>query len=166
MKESDLEPTIFDIDNDRLINDFILLSCYFGNDFLPTIPTVSLSLEDSVWYLLHNYAQTLAEEGTYMCQSVTDTVFYWNQPFLLKFWNLCSLKEDDRMRLRTQQWLRRRRAPSTKVKDKDSINPLEVFYSFPKKKQIWMRNALSSAKSYLSVFNSEDPVFNYTNPTV
>lgn len=52
MRETGIEPTIFDLDDSRLILDFIVLTCYFGNDFLPTIPSVSLSLDDSIPFVL------------------------------------------------------------------------------------------------------------------
>jgi 5'-3' exonuclease len=94
-----------------------VLTCYFGNDFLPAIPATSLSLDDSIHFVLTHYANTLAEEGNYMVQKATDTVFYWNHPFLIKFWNGCIKTEDSRMRMRTSQWLRRRH-PSRRIEEK------------------------------------------------
>jgi len=78
MRESGLEPAKFEIDFTRIMFDFILLTCYFGNDFLPPIPSMSLSLEDSIWKLIDTYSMVVAEEGNYMCQPVTDKVFHWN----------------------------------------------------------------------------------------
>ena len=108
MKEASLEPAKLALCAKHLLLDFILLTCYFGNDFVPAIPAVSLSLDDSIWWLLEKYAITLTEEGAYMVQSVTDTVFHWNTTFLLKFWNLCLPQEDIRMKLKTQSWTRHR----------------------------------------------------------
>lgn len=167
MRDSGVEPTIFTLDHSRIMNDFILLSCYFGNDFLPCIPAVSLSLESSIWFMIEKYGKTLAEEGSYMVQQVTNTVFHWNRPFLLKFWNLCLPEEDRRMGLRTHQWLKRRRyTEKDGERSRDAIRPVEEFYKMPRKKQTWMRNALSSAETYLSVFTNEDKHFNYMNHTI
>ena len=161
MRKKGLEPTIFELSDTHLIRDFILLTCYFGNDFLPAIPATSLSLDDSIYFVLTHYATTLSEEGNYMIQSATDSVFYWNHPFLIKFWNRCAATEDDRMRVRTAHWLRRRRrSPSSEM------NPIQSFYAMPKKQQGWIRNALGSARTYLDVFSAQDPHFDYSDPQV
>ena len=163
MRKSGLEPAKFDIDFTRIMYDFILLTCYFGNDFLPPIPSMSLSLEDSIWKLIDTYSMVVAEEGNYMCQPVTDKVFHWNQTFLIKLWSLCQKDEDKRMKLRTIQWTRRRRshkaAESSTVKE-----PIEIFYSFPQKKQNWIKYSLGSSQKYLDVFSDKD--FNYQHQSI
>lgn len=160
MRSEGLEPTIFELSDTNLIQDFILLTCYFGNDFIPAIPATSLSLEDSIHFVLTQYATILAEEGNYMIQSATDSVFYWNHPFLIKFWNRCVETEDSRMKVRTIQWLRRRHSNT------DEKGPIYTFHSMPRKKQGWIRNALSSTTTYLNVFSSLDPYFDYSNREV
>ena len=66
MRHKGIEPASLSIQPDRILWDFILLTCYFGNDFVPAIPMCSLSIEDSIWFLLQKYAITVAEEGSYM----------------------------------------------------------------------------------------------------
>jgi 5'-3' exonuclease len=133
MRYQGTEPTAFTIETKRLIHDFLLLSCYFGNDFLPAIPATSLSLDDSIQFVLSRYCQVLAEEGNYMVQSVTDSVFYWNTSFLLKFWTLCFKEENPRMGARTTKWLRRRR-PNPNHTESSPLEPITLFYSLPRNK--------------------------------
>lgn len=165
IKSQGIEPSVFTLEPQRLIYDFLLLSCYFGNDFLPAIPATSLSLNDSIQFVVSNYSQVLAEEGNYMVQSVTDSVFYWNTSFLLKFWTQCQKEENKRMSLRTIQWLRRRRAHPDDPPP-SPLDPLTLFYSLPRNTSAWMRHSLSHSKSYLSVFSFKDPYIRYESSDV
>ena len=158
MRQQGTEPTSLNIEKDMILQDFILLSCYFGNDFVPAIPMCSLSIEDSIWFLLESYAITLAEEGTYMVQSVTDSIFHWNTTFLLKFWNICARVESSRMKQKTLSWIRFRSRM-----EKEENNPIQIFHSFPRKKQDWMRHSLSSPDTYLNVFTNS--FVDYTLPS-
>ena len=154
MRQKGMEPAKFTFDTSSLLRDFIVLTCYFGNDFVPAIPAFSLTLEDSIWTLLRAYATVLAEEGVYMIQSVTDQVFYWNTTFLLKLWNHCKGEESNRMKLKTIQWTRRRHPSRRNHPGDDLESPSTTFHKMPRKKQDWMRHALSSPSSYLSVYSS------------
>ena len=160
LKKKGVEPTIFNINENSLMNDFILLSCYFGNDFLPAIPAVSLSLQDSIYFIIDNYSKTLAEEGNYMVQHVTDNVFRWNSSFLIKFWSLCRVDENKRMSMRTNHWLRKR---LNEENTKESIQPIKELHSIPQKKQNWIRYSLSNYNRYLDVFSSDHKFFNFNS---
>lgn len=165
-----VEPAAFELDDNSLIQDFILLSCYFGNDFLPEIPAFSLGMSDSVWVLIDNYSKTLAEEGCYMVKRVTETVYEWSKPFLLKFWGMNRKVEDRRMGLRTAQWMRflKKRIPADRA-ERMKKEPISVkswmSYETPGKMK-WMQKNLSSAESYLKVFTDEDPHFNYQESAI
>ena len=165
-----VEPAAFELEDSSLIQDFILLSCYFGNDFLPEIPAFSLSMSDSVWVLINNYAKTLAEEGCYMVKRVTSSVYEWSKPFLLKFWGMNRKVEDKRMGQRTAQWMRflkqRPRGDKGGRMKKEPITVKSWMSYESSGKMKWMQRKLSSANTYLKVFSGEDPHFNYEESSI
>jgi len=69
------------LDQNRIINDFIFLCYFLGNDFLPHILALDIS-KNGIDYLVNKYSQTYLEHLDYLLSSDTKTV---NQNFIKSF---------------------------------------------------------------------------------
>jgi 5'-3' exonuclease len=78
------------INKDRVINDFIFLCYFLGNDFLPHILALDIS-KNGVEYLVNKYSETFNEQLDYLVSVDMKNI---NQPFIEKFINKLSSEED------------------------------------------------------------------------
>lgn len=63
----DIEPALsFDYNLERIIDDFVLLAVFVGNDFLPHLPNVHIR-GDGLERLFEIYKQVLPSFGTLIC---------------------------------------------------------------------------------------------------
>jgi 5'-3' exonuclease len=77
------------LDKYRVINDFIFLCYFLGNDFLPHILALDIS-KNGIDYLVSKYSQTYLEQNDYLLSNDTKTI---NQNFINLF--LQKLAEDE-----------------------------------------------------------------------
>ena len=61
----DLESMGFEYDGERIIDDFVLLMCLCGNDFIPHLPSLDIG-EGAVEKLMAGYRETLPTLGGYL----------------------------------------------------------------------------------------------------
>lgn len=60
----------FEYDLERIIDDFILMSIFVGNDFLPNLPGLHIN-EGALELIWKIYKENLAEMGMFTCESNT-----------------------------------------------------------------------------------------------
>jgi 5'-3' exonuclease len=83
-----------DIENTNLINDFIFICYFLGNDFIPHIPSLDIH-QNGIEYLIINYIETIYElNQENKIQSLLKNTFKINNLFLEKFIEKLSLNEE------------------------------------------------------------------------
>ena len=95
----------FEFDNKRLINDFIFLCYFLGNDFLPHLPALDIH-KSGIEYLIINYGKTLNEfmisrnKVKYLLKkSQQETASkILNKKFLLSLLTKLALKEEETLK--------------------------------------------------------------------
>lgn len=55
----------FNVDVERVVDDFVLFCMLVGNDFLPALPTLDIS-EGGLNYLIDIYKELLPQMGGYL----------------------------------------------------------------------------------------------------
>ena len=103
------------IDKKRIIDDFIFICYFLGNDFLPHIPSLDIS-QDGIDILLGIYAETFNNFYDYAIEA-TLTEFKINQPFIQMFLNILAAKEHDILVKKCTKKIHRRRCPSSEAYD-------------------------------------------------
>jgi len=79
-----------ELDKERIINDYIFLCYFLGNDFLPHILALDIS-KDGIEDLITKYCKTYLELNDYLLSKNTKTI---NQKFLNKFIEKLAANED------------------------------------------------------------------------
>jgi len=79
------------LDKDRIINDYIFLCYFLGNDFLPHILALDIS-KDGIEDLISKYCKTFSEIGDYLLSKNTKII---NQKFLIKFFEKLAADEEN-----------------------------------------------------------------------
>ena len=103
------------IDKKRIIDDFIFICYFLGNDFLPHIPSLDIS-QDGIDILLGIYAETFNNFYDYAVEA-TLIDFKINQPFIQMFLNILAAKEHDILVKKCTKKRYRRRCPSSEPYD-------------------------------------------------
>jgi 5'-3' exonuclease len=88
----------FELDNIKIVNDFIFMCYFLGNDFLPHIPSLNIH-HNGIENLIINYSRTIKEllfENNKVIYLLDDLKI--NSNFLLKFIIRLSLEEDTILR--------------------------------------------------------------------
>jgi 5'-3' exonuclease len=80
----------FKLDKNRIINDFVFLCYFLGNDFLPHILALDIS-KNGIEYLIEKYAMTFIMKNDYILSENTKMI---NQTFLQDFLKELSLDEN------------------------------------------------------------------------
>lgn len=95
----------FKFDNKRLINDFIFLCYFLGNDFLPHLPALDIH-KSGIEYLIINYGKTLNEfmmsrnKVKYLLKKTQQETAskILNKKFLLSLLTKLALKEEETLK--------------------------------------------------------------------
>ena len=86
------------LDNDKLINDFVFLCYFLGNDFLPHLPSLDIH-KNGIDYLVECYMLVFFElqddKNNYLIESVKKNNIKINNEFLLKLVEKLGEKEED-----------------------------------------------------------------------
>ena len=82
----------FKSDNDRVINDFVFLCYFLGNDFLPHLPSLNIH-RDGIQDLIGSYLKIFEEKKEYLVDGVTI-----NNDFLIKIIDILAEKEEGSLR--------------------------------------------------------------------
>ena len=88
----------FELDEIKVVNDFIFMCYFLGNDFLPHIPSLNIH-RNGIEYLIINYTKTLKElilENNKIVYLLNNLEINFN--FLLNFITRLSLEEDNILR--------------------------------------------------------------------
>lgn len=95
----------FKLEEDRLINDFIFLCYFLGNDFLPHIPSLDIH-KNGIEYLILYYTQTINEfiiarnKIKYLLKKIksSSATKILNKKFLFTFINKLANKEEETLK--------------------------------------------------------------------
>ena len=90
-----LDSFLFELDEIKIVNDFIFMCYFLGNDFLPHIPSLNIH-KKGIEYLIINYSKTLQElilENNKVIYLLDNLEININ--FLLKFITKLSLEEEN-----------------------------------------------------------------------
>jgi 5'-3' exoribonuclease 2 len=88
------------LDNKRIINDFIFMCYFLGNDFLPHIPSLDIH-NDGIEYLIINYAEAMSEiilETNNLDYLLNDNGNIINNDYLTKFIGKLAVQEEGVLR--------------------------------------------------------------------
>jgi len=114
------------IDKKRIIDDFIFICYFLGNDFLPHIPSLDIS-RDGIDILLGVYAETFNNFFNYAVDAnLTD--FKINQPFIQMFLNILASREHDILVKKNSKKRYRRRCPSSDPYDIEMFNIDNLYF--------------------------------------
>lgn len=78
------------IDKNRIINDFVFLCYFLGNDFLPHILSLDIN-KNGIEYILEKYADTYLQQFNYILGEDTKTI---NQQFINSFLEKLAYSEE------------------------------------------------------------------------
>ena len=81
----------FELNQDKLIADFIFLCYFLGNDFLPHLPSLDIH-KDGIEYLIKSYIYVLNDKRDYLLDSVDKKI---NQEFLASLLGKLAEKEEE-----------------------------------------------------------------------
>ena len=80
-----------ELNQDKLIADFIFLCYFLGNDFLPHLPSLDIH-KDGIEYLIKSYIHVLNDKRDYLLDSVGKKI---NQDFLASLLSRLAEKEEE-----------------------------------------------------------------------
>ena len=80
-----------ELNQDKLIADFIFLCYFLGNDFLPHLPSLDIH-KDGIEYLIKSYIHVLNDKRDYLLDSVNKKI---NQDFLASLLTRLAEKEEE-----------------------------------------------------------------------
>ena len=112
----------FELDENNVVNDFIFMCYFLGNDFLPHIPSLNIH-NSGIENLIINYSRTIKElilENNKVIYLLDDLKINFN--FLLKFIIRLGLEEDTILRENFYEKKRRMRCDSSDAYDKEVFN--------------------------------------------
>jgi 5'-3' exonuclease len=90
LENDNAEITEISINKDRIINDFIFLCYFLGNDFLPHILSLDIN-KNGIEYILEKYADTYLQQFNYILSEDTKSI---NQLFIRAFLEKLAFSEE------------------------------------------------------------------------
>ena len=87
-----------ELNNDNLIQDFVFICYFIGNDFLPKIPSIDIIFNEKIFngieLLINSYCLGLIKLNEYFVLE-NNNYYYFNENFLQIFFDNLKLYEDD-----------------------------------------------------------------------